>query len=300
MKLTKRLIISFLVVLMLFTLALPAAADVIWEPDNEFFEEHRRECTYNNRDYIANSDKGYVYLFKDPLTDVSVGAYSNGEAVHIQFLYTDKKGDVWGVTYDGEGWLRMSELSLIYDSREFIKDNEAKLSDYVEGSYTAKASAETPVIIWKYPGKVTAYSTKFDDVDVAESVSRTYTDESGNVWGYITYFYGSKDFWICLSSPYSKDVSNTAVPDPNLKGEPVVGGDIPEYPNNTGESDDPNNNGDVEGNGIELKADPVPKDEIPPYVGNYKPLIIAGVLVALVVIATVVVLRVVYVKKAKQ
>ena len=31
------------------TMVLPASADVIWEPENNFYEAHREECEYNGR-----------------------------------------------------------------------------------------------------------------------------------------------------------------------------------------------------------------------------------------------------------
>ena len=48
----KRRMLSLVTVLVLaLALALPAAADVIWTPDNTFYESHYKECTYVGRGY---------------------------------------------------------------------------------------------------------------------------------------------------------------------------------------------------------------------------------------------------------
>lgn len=52
-----------LAVLMALTLAMPAFADVMWEPyGNNFYEAHRDECQYENRTYLANGPEGYLTL----------------------------------------------------------------------------------------------------------------------------------------------------------------------------------------------------------------------------------------------
>ena len=68
-----------LAVLMALTLAMPAFADVMWEPyGNNFYEAHRDECQYENRTYLANGPEGYLTLRQRPQSSAEVIYRVNG------------------------------------------------------------------------------------------------------------------------------------------------------------------------------------------------------------------------------
>lgn len=268
MKRTLQHLLTLCLALMILTaLAIPAAADVIVEPNNLFYTTHRDQCEYiRARHYLTNSDAGYVYLCQSPDNTMTVKSYPNGEQVTLTWLYISPEGEEWGMIADESGWLRLSDLSLIYDSKEFLKDNEDKCVPYEKDSFKPiEGSNATPILTWTYPGGELR-ERKITDGEITEFVSKSYTDESGTVWGYIGYRYGERDFWICLSAPYDETVGGYALPEHE----------------------------------IALKQPPVPQEEIPVSKTNVSTAIIAGVLIVIVVIGTAVLMRVMFVKKGKR
>lgn len=263
----KTLLSLALVFLMLSALTIPAAADVIIEPQNLFYATHRDECQYLRvRHYLANSDAGYVYLYQSPDNKMTVGSYPNGEKLALTWLYVAPDGSEWGLLYDESGWFCLNDLSLVYDSREFLKDNEALCQPCEPGSFESISSSNaSPVLTWTYPG---GERQEYDitNGDVSEFVSLTYTDGNGNVWGHINYMYGMRDFWVCLSKPYDENAGGFALADHE----------------------------------ISLKEAPTPEEEIPVSENNKTLLIVAGVLIVAVVVGTAVLIRTSFAKKSKQ
>lgn len=263
----KRLLLLAMVCLMLTALTLPAAADIIYEPGNLFYVTHSKDCEYLRvRHYLANSEAGYAYLYQSPDNTMTVRAYPNGEQAAITWLYTAPDGAQWGLINDESGWIRLSDWSLVYDSREFLKDNEDKCPPYEEGSFAPiEGSNASPILTWTYPGGELR-ERKLTDGEITYFVSKTYTDEGGTVWGYIGYRYGERDFWVCLTAPYDESVGGYALPEHE----------------------------------ITLKQAPVAPEDIPVSAGNVTVLIVAGVLIVGVVIGTAVLIRVTFAKKRKQ
>ena len=266
-RIFKKLLSLVLVCLMLTALAIPAAADIIVEPGNLFYATHNKECEYLRvRHYVANSEDGYVYLFQSPDNAMTVQSYPNGEEVAVTWLYTAPDGAQWGMILDESGWIRLSDWSLVYDSREFLKDHEAECVPFAsEDAAEIPATEEKPVIAWSYPGGDRAEYT-LSNGNVAHFVSQTYTDSNGTVWGYIGYMYGMRDFWVCLTAPYDESVGGYALPEHE----------------------------------ITLKQEPVHTDDIPVSNSNKIMLIVVGVLIVGVVIGTAVIIRVMFAKKRKK
>ncbi len=281
MKRIFKICIFALLSIMLLSVSVPAFADVIVEPwEDDFYNEHKDECVYNNnRMYIVNTDKGYAYLYVSPKSSVSIKGYSNGDQVSISWLYTDASGEEWGVLSYGSGWFRMSDLTLIYDSYEFIADHGDEMEDYISGSYSIPTSDEKPVVMWKYPGCKTEYFFDYGE-DVADHVGQIYRDADGVEWGHISYYYGSRSVWVCLSDPYA-DRADDMKESESLKAEPVESEEIPALSADKSEmaENEEKQTVTVNGESIELKAEPVPRDEIPMNDGNFKTLAIVGALV---------------------
>ena len=62
----RKLFSLFLALLAVSALAVPASADMIWEPNDSFYEKHRDTCDYVNRGYELAGYDGHVTVFTAP------------------------------------------------------------------------------------------------------------------------------------------------------------------------------------------------------------------------------------------
>ncbi len=235
MKVTKTLLVFILSLLLITAVALPAAADVIIEPDDSFYSLHKKECVYSPRSYILNSEVGHVYLYKNPKSSFTVEGFPNGKQVYVAYLYTNPDdGTVWG-HFNDQGWFRMSDLSVIYDSTSFFEEyNEDIVSEPV-GTYTYDPNDTREVVFWNYPGgKVVRQGEA--GFDLAESSGSFYVDDAGNEWCHIGYYYGHRNIWVCLSDPYSTEVGGYSIEHNQvlLKADPTPEKNIPRVPQDDG------------------------------------------------------------------
>lgn len=261
----KKLIALLLAGLAMLSLAAPAAADSIWEPENGFYERHRRECTYENRAYELAGYDGSVTLWGAPNGTVLEEVPNGGQGT-VQFRWSGD-GVEWGYLYgifedwkDG-GWVPMDDLTLIYDSRQFLEDHAAEL---VEGD-------PVPVefdfaVRYAYPGGPVSGNLRehreyapFSDV-----FSTLYTDENGLRWGYVSYYMGSREIWVCLDDPLNERLDTDIIA--------------------------------VEPSAAQLRGAPT----VTPGVTDRLPLVLAGVLVVLVVVITLLVIQKVRPGKVKR
>ena len=195
-----------------------AHADVLIEPNNDFYARHRNECASLNRSFYANGESGFISVKKEPGSNKEVTAVKNGETLYIMFTYNDN-GRLWGVTdfhspgqsYDKRlsGWIPMDQLALVYDYISFDEDYGNEFYSYT-GSYDALHGA-VEIVLWTWPGSGVAVwtieaSNIPEDIDAYLTESKTYKDEQGREWGFIGYMYGHRNSWICLSDPSNKDI----------------------------------------------------------------------------------------------
>ncbi len=180
--------------------ALPVRADVIWEPQDSFYEKHSSECEYVGRTFTANGPDGEVILYESPVSGKVVDRWENGFTAYISFTYEDKGGTVWGVYEeygDQTGWMPMEYMDVVYDSISFEEEYAADLMEQSGG--LDKQYLGTSVWFWPYPGASEGYESKVQN-DVP-GYHRTYMDSQGRTWGKVGYYFGHKDFWICLDQP---------------------------------------------------------------------------------------------------
>lgn len=258
----KKLISLLMATLMIVSLAMPAAADSIWEPEDGFYERHRRECTYENRRYELAGYDGSVSLWSAPNGTVQRELPNGGQGT-VQFRWSGN-GVEWGYLYnilenwrDG-GWVPMDDLSLIYDSRQFLEDHAAEL---VEGD-------PVPVdfdsaVLYSYPGGPASGILKEDTayMPFSEVFTTLYTDGDGCRWGYVGYYMGRRNGWACLDDPLNEQLDTNIVA--------------------------------VEPSTAQLRGTPT----VTPGITQRMPLVLAGVLVALVVVVTLLIIRKVRPKK---
>lgn len=191
------LMLSTLICCMLFVL--PVHADVIWEPDDYFYNQHAIDCTYVNRMFTANGPDGVVIVYKNPESPQIITQLDNGFQTYISYTYTDSDGIVWGI-YEGSdktGWLPMDYMQVVYDSISFREDHAAEIvseSGELKSQYQNKE-----IYLWKYPG-----SEEFDIIkteDFMPSYNSVYLDAENRCWANINYYFGYRDVWICIDQP---------------------------------------------------------------------------------------------------
>lgn len=200
------------------------SADVIWEPDDDFYQKHRNECVYEHRSYTVNSAKGYITSYVSPISSAEIRDIENGEELYVYYTYIDRSNKKWGLItedtrnpgiYNSTSWVRMDEVKLVYDHQEFCKDHESEfkpLDQYLEnrGEYV-------DVVLWSYPnsGVVTSSIRSFP---MGSNMTYLYIDEYGRAWSYV-YYYQCNRGWICLDDPNNR---NLGVPTPTPAPTPVV------------------------------------------------------------------------------
>lgn len=196
----KKCLAGLLVLLACMSASLRAQADLIWEPQDSFYEKHAEECTYVNRFFEANGPDGKVILYQSPEMPIEKGSWENGYRAYISFIYTDSEGIEWGI-YDNDaklsGWVPMAYMEVVYDSISFKEEHSAEIVEQ-QGEVDSKYQGEV-IYLWKYPGS--EEGDTFEVKDYPPSYRGVYVDEEGRSWGCIGYYFGIKDKWVCLDQP---------------------------------------------------------------------------------------------------
>ena len=194
--------ISMLLAL-IFVLALTPAvrADVIFEPEDSFYWDHRGECQYHDRAYYADGPDNVAEVYRSPEAASVIERVKNGDTLWISYVYEDKNGISWGYCENYEedwaGWVPMDYLLLKYDYicfREEFGDRITTPEEY------GVLSAEGEVYLWNYPGSEDSmiYTVDREYPPLYEAV---FTDDAGRNWGYIGYHMGIRNDWVCLDNP---------------------------------------------------------------------------------------------------
>ena len=190
--------------------ALPAKADVIYEPEDDvFYAKHRSECHRADEAWEINA-RGGVRLMESPESDTVVYEFEEiGTRVWLYVIYDNPAGGSWGYTEylkNSEwkrGWIPMNLLWKSYDHGMFIQDYADRISSK-ENTVPAVQKGDTQdVYFYTYPGSseyfvqsLTKEALENDPINT----SSEFTDEEGRKWGYIGYYYAMKG-WICLDQP---------------------------------------------------------------------------------------------------
>ena len=172
----KRLLILGLTLLLCCALLIPAAhADVIWEPtENSFYDTHAAECVYQDKSYTVPQD---TPAYEAPGDADPFFTLPAGETTYVSFAYTDASGKTWGAVDSRQGdewisgWVDLTQLTPIYDNRDFLADHADEITSYAGAP--AQLDADGDWMLWKYPGSENGYSFSPDDsfsLDWAESV----------------------------------------------------------------------------------------------------------------------------------
>jgi hypothetical protein len=219
----KRKLLALLTALLLMaTMITPAYADLLWEPrGNQFYESHG--ATVHNRTYLTNGGDGYVTVLSSPDSRKEVANIANGTRFFVVYTWTDSDDSVWGLGYqagnwESEGWVNLADMALIYDHVSFEEDH----ADEFE-SYDGFADGLTEACAYSYPGGVydmTVEKWGGDDFILSDCFDIVYTDENGLRWSYVGYYFGVKNFWVCIDDPMNENLGvETAQTVAQVRGE---------------------------------------------------------------------------------
>ena len=205
----RKLLALLTVLLLLVTMVTPAFADLLWEPrSNSFYESHGG--TYHNRAYLANGGDGYVTVRTAPDSRSEVVNLANGTRFFVVYTWEDKDGSLWGLGYpagqgEQEGWVPLADMALIYDHISFEEDHGHEFQ-----AYDGSGDHLTEACTYSYPGGVYRGMQEDwsggGDFTLSDCFDILYTDENGLRWSYVRYFYGNKNFWICIDDPMNENL----------------------------------------------------------------------------------------------
>ena len=186
-------------------------ADLILEPEDQFYQAHADQCEYVDRSYYTD---GSVDLWTAP-NGRKKGSFPADTRLQITHVYTDSQGAQWGVFLEQEsGWILMADVYLDYDSRQFREDHEEEI---LTGEEQVLAEGEK-VVFWSYPCSGENWGT--EELQQELKFSEFYTDDQERLWGNVGYYMGSRDFWICLSEPENQEIPMEEEP-PKVPGQAV-------------------------------------------------------------------------------
>lgn len=201
-------------------LALPASADIAFEPNDSFYKSHSGNCHYEDRTYHANGPEGYVLVYTSPGGGAE-SALPNATAVYVSYTYNDGE---WGcIEYDPEapgsgnwqnnvsGWVKMSEMVCDYDDIAFLDEHADEM---VAAARTLIPGEYENCYGYKYPGSGIVVDT-FEGGWATNPIEFTsvFVDSAGREWGRVGYYYGHRDCWICLDDP----ANDALAPDENFR-----------------------------------------------------------------------------------
>lgn len=197
----KRTVCLLIALLLCLSVAPAVRADVIYEPSDDFYQAHWTDCDYVNRSYTANGPGGELKLYTSPENSHVEHTVPNGESVYIAATYTDGTGTEWGCAEvwaeNKTGWVPMDYVVKIYNFEDFAGEFADRIQTE-SGDLSACTGQE--IRAWSYPGDDGSYAITVDP-EYAPEYNRVFTDDAGQKWGFCGYYFGSKNFWVCLDNP---------------------------------------------------------------------------------------------------
>lgn len=198
----KKKVVYLTACLVLWASTMTVQADLIWEPyQDPFYVEYADECVYENSTFIANGPDGEVVVYESPISSEQVDVWENGKSAYISFVYEDENGKLWGVYDNGDvaksGWVMLEHMVQKYDSGAFREE----FAEQIVEEELALGEAQA-VYFWTYPGSKS--NSRMELGENTLSFSRTFTDEEGHKWGYVGYYMGMKNYWVCVDAPLAE------------------------------------------------------------------------------------------------
>lgn len=197
----RRIFALALVLALCAALPLSVRADVIYMPQDSFFEDHLGACNYVNRSYIANGIGGAVTIYRSPEDSMVVTTVENGQMLYVSYVYTGPDGTEWGCWEDFDagllGWVPMAYAVPVYNNQSFEEEFGHRFLDE-EGNLDALGGQV--IKAWSYPGSDRSSDLTIDP-EYGPDYWTVFIDDAGQKWGYCGYYFGHRDFWVCLDDP---------------------------------------------------------------------------------------------------
>ena len=213
----------------LLALTPAVSADVLFEPQDSFYWEHRGECQYHNRSYYADGIDNVAVVYRSPESPAVAERVKNGLELWISYTYEDENDVVWGYCENYEeswsGWIPMDYLLLKYDSICFREEFAHRI---VEKTGVIPVQETGRVHFWGYPGSDTLWAYMELTAHYLPEYQAVFTDDAGREWGYVNYYAGMRDVWVCLSNPTADYPTLYAEAEPQQVTHPVK--DITDQP----------------------------------------------------------------------
>ena len=220
----RRLLTGCWALALLLSLAAPARADVLWEPNNRFYERHADECQYLGRSFYANGAEGYITLWDAPGGYLVKGQFSNGFILWVYYQFEDwVYAVVWGDEGEISGWAPIEDFALEYDHLSFAEEYADAIYPYC-GQFADYDGDAEEIVFYEYPGAPVSKDVRKAAWGLDELIGRggdsyiqsIFVDEDGRTWGYVGYLYGRINGWFCLDQPDGRDFLVRQVGTPEL------------------------------------------------------------------------------------
>ncbi len=93
MKKFKIILAGMLIFTAIFSISVPAFADLVRVPyEDKFFNEHEDKCEQLMFKYSVNSENGYIYVYNSPESDMQIGYFINDQIIYVGYTYIDLEG----------------------------------------------------------------------------------------------------------------------------------------------------------------------------------------------------------------
>ena len=220
----RRLLTGCWALALLLSLAAPARADSLWEPNNSFYERHADECQYLGRSFYANGAEGYITLWDAPGGYLVKGQFSNGFILWVYYQFEDwVYAVVWGDEGEISGWAPIEDFALEYDHLSFAEEYADAIYPYC-GQFADYDGDAEEIVFYEYPGAPVSKDVRKAAWGLDELIGRggdsyiqsIFEDEDGRTWGYVGYLYGRINGWFCLDEPEGRNFPVRQVGTPEL------------------------------------------------------------------------------------
>lgn len=197
-------------------------ADVVIELEykDDFLKKHESECEEVRKSFLVNSPAGKLTVYSSPESAKKKTEYENGTILQGIWRYEDKGGEEWyalkspeahGETIEISGWIRTAECFPIPDNNAFLQKYSEEFVS-MDPAYEDALKEVSTVTFWSYPcsGVIAAEEVQVGDLAETGGINaycgKFWKDPEGRVWGYINYFRGIRNVWLCLSAPSATDI----------------------------------------------------------------------------------------------
>ena len=220
----RRLLTGCWALALLLSLAAPARADSLWEPNNSFYERHADECQYLGRSFYANGAEGYITLWDAPGGYLVKGQFSNGFILWVYYQFEDwVYAVVWGDEGEISGWAPIEDFALEYDHLSFAEEYADAIYPYC-GQFADYDGDAEEIVFYEYPGAPVSKDVRKAAWGLDELIGRggdsyiqsIFVDEDGRACGYVVYLYGRINVWFCLDEPEGRNFPVRQVGTPEL------------------------------------------------------------------------------------